>query len=80
MTKSWAVEISLTSLFLAAAIALVLRRFPFTPGRPWVASGQAAECSPAWRYTGERPPAGNETFEQCLARHGKTLDRGYSMQ
>ena len=80
MIKFRAVEISLTCLFLAAATALVLRRFPFTPGRPWVPTSEAAECSPAWRYTADRPPAGNETFEQCLARHGKTLASGYSTQ
>jgi len=80
MTKFRAVEISLTCLFLAAAAALVLRRFPFTPRRPWVPTSQAAECSPAWRYTADQHPAGNDTFEQCLARHGKTLDSGYSLQ
>ena len=80
MTTFGAVEISLTSLLLAAAIALVLRSTPFSPGAPWVATNHAAECSPAWRLTADRALPGNDTYEQCLARHGKTLDSGYSMQ
>ena len=81
MARARALRISLTSLFVAAAVALVLRSSPLSPRRPWEPIGTAAECPPAWRLdTADRAPAGKDSYEQCLARHGRTLHSGYSLQ
>ena len=78
MVVSRVVELSLVSLCFLLATAFVLRRLPLGPPASWTPS--SSTCPPAWRSGANENVNRQDTYRQCLARHGRELDGGFSLQ
>ena len=75
------VDVGVACFCSAAIAALVLWSPASGPNVPWTAlSAAPSVCPPAWRSGAGRNGTSQDTYQQCLARHGKDLQSGYSLQ
>ena len=73
-------ELSLACLCFLLSAAFVLRRLSVRPPA-WtpVTIERGSTCPPAWRLSADENATSQDTYQECLARHGRQLDGGCSL-
>ena len=75
-------KFSLAVLCFLLAAAIVLLRYHVAPAASWTqlrrGPSPPSTCPPARQLGPGKNSTSTKTYQQCLARHGRDLDSGYS--
>lgn len=77
-------SLTVACLCFLCAGAVLLQRFTSGSAAAWIPTSWApshpSTCPPAWQPEANETVTSTESYQRCLARHGRDLHTGYSLK